>query len=314
MVFPSLRRTHRMAEPPNVLLNLSSRPENVLLVRQALSGVADATGLDGVTLNDIATGVTEACNNVVLHAYRGGEGPMEVEVRATPQTLTVTVSDRGCGLLDPLAAAGLGETEQEAESNGAEWRDERAETEHEQRTSSGLGLPVIRALARRVDLRAGMDGGTTVRMEFATPDIRPLETVTEEELRLPDPGPIELPAAMWVTIAPTRLAHAVLPRLLCVLAARAHFSTDRISDTELLADALVTEAPRMIGGRLGVGISVERRDLELRVGPLRIGRSGGDPTVALDGLGPVIEKLTNYRAITMIGSSPVLALRLSDER
>ncbi len=302
-----------MAEPPNVLLNLSNRPENVLLVRQALSGVADAIGLDGITLNDVATAVTEACNNVVLHAYRGEEGPLEVEVRAAQETLTITVSDHGRGLPDPLGPADSGETQHEAAWDGAERRDERAEPEHEQSTSSGLGLPVIKALAHHVELRTSVDGGTTVQMEFATPGIHPLETVADEEFRLPDLRPTELPTTMWVTIAPTRLAHAVLPRMLCVLAARAHFSTDRISDTELLADALAAEAPQMIGARLGVGISVEPRDLELRVGPLR-GTPGGDPAVALDGLGPVIEKLTNYRSIATVGSSPVLALRLNDER
>jgi serine/threonine-protein kinase RsbW len=292
-----------MAKPPHVRLNLSNQPENVLLVRQALSGVADAIGLDGVTLNDVATAVPEACNNVVLHAYRGEEGPLEVEVRAAGEALTITVSDHGCGLPDPPAPG-------PPDPPAPPPPDRLAPAE----TSAGLGLPVIKALARHVELRAGADGGTTVRMEFATPGIRPLETVVDEEFRLPDLGPTELPTTMWATIAPTRLARAVLPRMLCVLAARAHFSTDRISDAELLADALVAEAPQMIGARLGVAISVEPRDLELRVGPLRIGRPGGDPDVALDGFGPVIEKLTDHRAIATIGSSPVLALRLSDER
>lgn len=304
-----------MAEPSNVLLNLSNRPENVLLVRQVLSGVADAIGLDGVTLNDIATAVTEACNNVVLHAYGGEEGPLEVEIRVTSETLEVTVSDRGRGLPDPLAASEPGGSQWEAGRGGAERGREPGAIENEPSSSSGLGLPVIGALARHVELRAGVDSGTTVRMEFAAPGARPLETKeSDEEFRLPDLGPAELPTTMWVTIAPTRLAHAVLPRLLCVLAARAHFSTDRISDTELLADALVAEAPQMIGEQLGVGVSVEPRDLELRVGPLRIGRPGGDPDVALDGLGAVIEKLTSHRAIATVGSSPVLALRLNDER
>ncbi len=304
-----------MAEPPNVLLNLSNRPENVLLVRQVLSGVANAIGLDGITLNDIATAVTEACNNVVLHAYGGKEGPLEVEIRATLETLAVTVSDRGRGLPNSPAAAGYSGLQREAQRDGAEGSHEPAETENEPSTSSGLGLPVIGTLARHVEWRAGVHGGTIVRMEFATPGARPLETAeNEEEFRLPDLGPAELPTTMWIAIAPTRLAHAVLPRLLCVLAARAHFSTDRISDTELLADALVAEAPQMISGQLGVGVSLEPRDLELRVGPLRVDRPGGDPDVALNGFGPVVEKLTNHRAIAKVGSSPVLALWMNDER
>ena len=72
-----------MAGTPNVRLSLSNRAENVLLVRQALSGLAEAVGLDPIALNDVSTAVTEACNNVVLHAYGGGEGPLEVELCAT---------------------------------------------------------------------------------------------------------------------------------------------------------------------------------------------------------------------------------------
>ena len=57
-----------MSEPPNVSLTLSNQPDNVLLVRETLSGMAETVGVDGVDLNDIRTAVTEACNNVVLHA------------------------------------------------------------------------------------------------------------------------------------------------------------------------------------------------------------------------------------------------------
>ena len=46
-----------MAELPNVLLNLSNRPENVLLVREVLTGVAEAVELVGNELNDIRTAV-----------------------------------------------------------------------------------------------------------------------------------------------------------------------------------------------------------------------------------------------------------------
>jgi anti-sigma regulatory factor (Ser/Thr protein kinase) len=47
-----------MAEAPNVCLTLSNQPENVLLVREALSGMAETMGVDGVDLNDIRTAVT----------------------------------------------------------------------------------------------------------------------------------------------------------------------------------------------------------------------------------------------------------------
>jgi serine/threonine-protein kinase RsbW len=73
-----------MAEIPNVRLSLSNRPENVLVVRQALTGVAGSLGLDAIETNDLNTAVTEACNNVVLHAYEGDPGPMWFELKAGP--------------------------------------------------------------------------------------------------------------------------------------------------------------------------------------------------------------------------------------
>ena len=71
-----------------------------MLVREVLAGVAEAAGLDAVTLNDVRTAVTEACNNVVLHAYERSEGPLEVEVYGTGNELEVLVRDHGsgCGL------------------------------------------------------------------------------------------------------------------------------------------------------------------------------------------------------------------------
>ena len=87
-----------MAEPPNVRLNLSNRSENVLLAREMLTGVAEAIELDSSDLYDVRTAVTEACNNVVLHAYEGAEGPLEVELRASPEEVEVIVRDFGVGI------------------------------------------------------------------------------------------------------------------------------------------------------------------------------------------------------------------------
>ena len=102
---------------------------------------------------------------------------------------------------------------------------------------------------------------------------------------------------MALTIAPSALARTVLPRLLCALAARAHFSTDRISDTQLLADTLVAQTDGSLSAaHLGVAIGVAPRKLELRIGPLRSGRAGAivlDSTV--DGLGPVLARLVDAK-------------------
>jgi serine/threonine-protein kinase RsbW len=286
-----------IAELPNVRLNLANRPENVSLVRDVLVGVAEAVELDASGLNDIRTAVTEACNNVVLHAYEGAEGPLEIEVYAPSSAIEVVVRDHGTGIRPHIGASDEG--------------------------TSGIGLLVIQALVDSVEFKGAeapttkKDGvGTEVRMTFATAGAGTLEPGDGDGFALPVPARAELANTVAITIAPARLAGSLLPRLLSVLAARAHFSTDRISDAQLIADAIVAHAPEsMSGSQLSVGIKAEPRDLELRIAPLRAG--GARHLVvdsAVEGLGPVIAKLTDNQEVAALGSSEMLVLRLVDQR
>jgi anti-sigma regulatory factor (Ser/Thr protein kinase) len=253
-----------------------------------LSGFAETVSLDNSDLYDIRTAVTEAANNVVLHAYEGGEGPMEVELRNTPETVEVIVRDSGVGIRPRIRPA-----------------DEAA---------LGIGLPLIQALVHSVEFSEVDGAGTEVRMEFLAGCERPLAPAQADdgdaqELAVEDPE-----STIAVTVAPSALARAVLPRILSVLAARANFSTDRISDAQLVADSLAAHAPDSLGAdRLTMTASVQGRSLELCVGPLRAGRANRlilDSDV--DGLGPVIEKLTDERRVATVGSSEMLALQLVD--
>lgn len=280
-----------MADIPNVRLTLSNRPENVLLVRQALSGLADAIELDPLELNDISTAVSEACNNVALHAYGGEEGPLEVEVLLSPPVLQVTVLDRGKGM--PVA------TETTARAGG-------------------IGLPVMHTLAQEVDVRERAGGGTQVRMRFATPRANAVEPLlaADDRIELAEIARSGADDTIAMAIAPTPLARAVLPRVLCALAARANFSTDRIADAELLADALLAHIDGSVdASHICVGVSTGPRSLELRIGPLRSGHTGVlIDRSTVDGLGPVIERLTDGHEVAASGSSELLALRLLQRR
>ena len=277
-----------MAGRPNVRLDLSNRPENVSLVREMLTGVAEGIDLAGNDLHDIRTAVTEACNNVSLHAYAGEEGPMEVELYAAPAVIEVVVRDRGTGIQPRIRTA-----------------EDRA---------LGIGLHVIQALARRVEFSDAAGDGTEVRMEFVAIGIRPPAPPRECGVEPPTLARSGHDSAMRASIAPTELARTVLPRLLSTLAARASFSTDRISDTQLVADAIAASAPRSLTpGHLSLAAGVEPRTLELQVGPLEAGTARAllDAS-AVDGLGAVIEKLTDDHRVTPAGSAEMLALRLSD--
>ncbi|MGH2883279.1 MAG: ATP-binding protein, partial [Solirubrobacteraceae bacterium] len=171
---------------PAVRLELDSRPETLTLVRGVLAGVAELIGLDPELLDDLKTAVSEACNNVVMHAYDGETGPLVVRMYIEPEAIEVVVLDHGCGL-PPLAPA-----------------DE---------TIRGVGLSVIRALAEQADFRSPPDGGTEVRMAFAGQrDGKPLFHLPSQ----PEPDDAE---ASWlsgdavVSLSPISLLAGVLGRV-----------------------------------------------------------------------------------------------------
>jgi serine/threonine-protein kinase RsbW len=316
---------------PNVRLKLSNRPENVSLVRAVIVGVAEAIDLDAEQLDDIRTAVTEACNNVVLHAYKGGEGPLAVDIRLPAEgRVVVVVRDEGIGVElreDEPTVEELTTGTPQPDEPGNEIRQGSGVAGMPAEESLKLGIPVIRALAAEVELRRPDGGGTEVRMEFATPGSWLPERGDEGQAAeapaielLPATGlageRAELIAAATITIAPDYLARTVLPRLVSALAARANFSTDRLSDAQLVADVIAAEAfGAIIGTHLGVGIVIEPRRVELRVGPLPL-----DPEretaadTALGRLGGVVERLIDDRRIAPVGSAAVLALRLIDQR
>jgi serine/threonine-protein kinase RsbW len=278
-----------MAGAPNVCLTLSNQPENVLLVREALSGMAETVGVDGVELNDIRTAVTEACNNVVLHAYGGAEGLLQVELYVAPESVEVVVRDEGTGIKPHIRS--------------------------EEEDALGIGLSIIQALAPRVEFKDVAGGGTEVRMEFSTPQTQPLGAPVRDGFHPPAVDPSQLATTTGVALAPSELAKKVLPRVMCVLAARARFTTDRISDAELLADALVSRGfDSGAKQHLSVSVSVGTRIVELRVGPLGGGNAGRLIADADGGIGPVIEKLTDERRIASEGAFETLELTLRDER
>ena len=199
---------------------------------------------------------------------------------------------------------------------------------------------MIHALSRQVEISDRAGGGTEVSMEFAAPEdaaLEPLKGKTsgprapaQEEPADGKPAdgatagvePAEgEPAStntntVAMSLAPTALARQVLPRVLCALAARAYFSTDRINDVQLVADVLAANAGDSItGSHLDVGVTVAPRNLELRLGPLRVGRGESVIKTAADGMTPVIERLTDeHHRIQRADSAETLELRLVEHR
>jgi serine/threonine-protein kinase RsbW len=128
-----------------IRLTLPARAENVALVRHVVGALAEAVHLSPALVEDVKLAVTEACTNVVRHAYAGREGALEVEVDpAQHERLTVVVTDRGKGLRP------------NPDSDGP-----------------GLGLPLIAALTTQFDIEHEPDRGSRVSMLFGHADSLP---------------------------------------------------------------------------------------------------------------------------------------------
>ena len=73
-----------MSDVPDLEISLPARPENVAIVRHVLGGVGDALGVDPAVLADVRLAISEACANVVVHAYPGDEeGLLDVALSTT---------------------------------------------------------------------------------------------------------------------------------------------------------------------------------------------------------------------------------------
>jgi serine/threonine-protein kinase RsbW len=122
-----------------VELTLDARPQNLALIRLALGGAAANAGAPREIVSDLKLAVTEACTNVIQHAYGGDPAAGEIVVRYTvePGALSVEVEDTGSGF------------ELDAPSTGRE------------RNGGGNGLMIIRVLTDELSVSSA-DTGTRV--------------------------------------------------------------------------------------------------------------------------------------------------------
>jgi anti-sigma regulatory factor (Ser/Thr protein kinase) len=242
----STAETVGILDSPCVTLELDSRPETLTLVRGMLGGVGELLAVDPELLDDLKTAVSEACNNVVLHAYpEGAPGTLSVHLYALEAALAVVVCDDGRGIPAEV------------------FSDAHAQ---------GVGIPVIRALTEASDFRMRSGGGTQVSMRFAGE--RDGRSLFEPPARaLPDDGwSLQLTGDAVASVSPVVLLGTVLGRLARALAATARFSLDRFSDVYLVTDAIAAHAEASAReGRVAFALTAGARRLEVAVGPLRAG-------------------------------------------
>lgn len=135
--------------------------EFVGVVRLALSGVASRMNFPIDIIEDIKVSVSEACTNVIQHAY--GESPnynediIDVEAIINDNELTIIIKDYGKGFnLDELGSPKQVQLSQE-------------------KLGLGLGLEFIKNLMDDSKFISNLGKGTTIEMTKKAPQL-----VTEE--------------------------------------------------------------------------------------------------------------------------------------
>src|SRR3954464_4605993 len=73
------------SERERLLLSLSAERQNIGAVRAAIDRTARRFGMQEQARNDLKTLVSEACANVVLHAYADDEVDRPLEIELTRQ-------------------------------------------------------------------------------------------------------------------------------------------------------------------------------------------------------------------------------------
>ncbi len=135
------------ATPSPVRLSLPAKAPNVAVVRRALEAIADELALPRRLVEDMRLAVSEACTNVVRHAYSGAEAEeasaLRVDLLPHAYGMHVIVEDRGRGL-GPSPDTG----------------------------GPGLGLPLIASLTSRLEVSHGAGHrGSRIAMSFAPASI-----------------------------------------------------------------------------------------------------------------------------------------------
>src|SRR5437588_2879941 len=148
-----------------------------------LGGVAELIQLDPELLDDLKTAVSEACNNVVMHAYEGASGPLCICIYAEGDGLVVIVRDRGRGI--PILAPS----------------DDRLQ---------GVGIPIMRALAQQTAFRPLSEGGTEVWLQFPGQREGQALYTAPEEVGPEDGWSAGLAGDAVVSLAPVSMLGAVL--------------------------------------------------------------------------------------------------------
>lgn len=278
-------------DAPWVRLELISRPEAARLVRSMSTAAGEALAFDPELLSDVNTAVSEACNNIIQHAYGASAGPFSVELAAFPVGIEVRVRDRGRGIRAPVP-------------------------DHDRLK---VGFALMGALADRAEFVNVPDGGAEVRLLFRTP-------VGSDQSSWPAMAEEEGEATAWqaelrsgltgdiiLTVSPVALLGPVLGRIGRALAPSAGFSLQRCSDVYLVSDVLGAHAEQAAEtSAISVALGARNQRLEFALAPLREGTSAhleaARSARGIDTLAGLTEEVT----FTTLGGHETLRVSMHD--
>jgi serine/threonine-protein kinase RsbW len=125
-----------------VRLRVPAVATEVTAVRHIVLESAEAHGIGRASRDDIALAVSEACANVVMHAYRDVAPPglLAVDAYRDDGEFVVVVCDEGPGISPRTDSPGL-----------------------------GLGLGLIGGLSQRLEITSRDPAGASLTMVFAAP-------------------------------------------------------------------------------------------------------------------------------------------------
>lgn len=123
-------------------ITLPAQPDSLPVARRAIVAHAEKLGIARAGIADLKTVVSEACANVVRHAYgeQDEPGTLEVDLNPEAQELNMVVRDFGGGVR-PLSSDDV--------------------------PSLRLGLPIIGALSSSFHLVSVLSRGTEITIRFA---------------------------------------------------------------------------------------------------------------------------------------------------
>jgi len=127
----------------SVELTFPAHARYLVLARLSVAGIAPVARLDAEQLADLKLAVTEACANVVRHAYPDDtRGEVRLRIVVEETGLVIEVADDGRGM-DADGIAGW---------DPAQLREQ------------GMGLAIVRSVMDDVEIESPPGGGTVVRL------------------------------------------------------------------------------------------------------------------------------------------------------